>query len=164
MKKNSLLLIACLAGLSILYSSCHKELGSVKNEEVGNTPLPGQPTYCRIESIWENPGSIDQRYLLILYDQYENPTAITTPLPSTGHPFREFKYDQWHRLREYIGDYGNGFFEFWHFYGFDLNGRIGVDTVYTFGRLLDKPTDYFERVISQITYDNQGRIFHVSSI
>ena len=164
MKKNSLLLLACLAGCFILFSSCKKELDSVKNDEVGNTPLPGQPTYCRIESIWENPGSDDQRYMLILYDQYENPTAITTPFPTTGHPFRTFKYDQWHRLREYLSDYGNGFFEFWHFYGFDLNGRIGVDTMYKYGRLLEKPTDYFERVISQIQYDNQGRIIHVSNI
>ena len=164
MKKNSLLLLACIAGFFLLFSSCKKELGSVKNEEIGNTPLPGQPTYCRIESIWENPGSDDQRYILILYDQYENPTAITTPFPATGHPFRKFKYDEWHRLREYLGDYGNGFFDFWHFYGFDLNGRIGADTMYTFGKLLDKPTDYFERTISQIQYDNQGRIVHVSNI
>ena len=55
-------------------------------------------------------------------------------------------------------------FEFWHFYGFDLNGRIGVDTMYTSGKLLEKPTDYFERTISQIQYDNQGRIIHVSNI
>jgi len=163
MKKKLLFYLLSLSALSFFITGCKKELAS-PSDEVLSTPLPGQPTYCRIESIWEKPGSADQRYLLVLYDQYENPTAITTPLPSTGHPFREFKYDQWHRLREYVGDYGNGFFEFWHFYGFDLNGRIGVDTVYTFGKLLDKPTDYFERVISQITYDNQGRIIHVSSI
>ena len=164
MKKSSSFLLTCLAGALLLLSACQKHLDFSKDIEVANTPLPGQPTYCRIESIWENPGSDDQRYILILYDQYENPTAITTPFPSTGHPFREFKYDQWHRLREYLGNYGNGFFEFWHFYGFDLNGRIGVDTMYTSGKLLDKPTDYFERTISQIQYDNQGRIIHVSNI
>jgi hypothetical protein len=161
MKKNSFLFAICLF---TFLTGCRKEINIGEDEEIPNTPLPGQPTYCRIESIWENPGAADQRYFLVLYDQFENPTAITTPFPSTGHPFRQFKYDQWHRLREYLGDNGNGFFELWHFYGFDLNGRIGVDTMYTFGKLLDKPTDYFERIISQIQYDNQGRIIHVSKI
>ncbi len=164
MKKYFYFLFTSIAGALTLLPGCRKELDSFKSEEISATPLPGQPTYCRIESIWENAGSDDQRFFLILYDQYENPTAITTPFPSTGHPFRQFKYDQWHRLREYLGDNGNGFFEFWHFYGFDLNGRIGVDTMYTFGKLLDKPTDYFERTISQIQYDNQGRIIHISNV
>src|SRR5207248_4396010 len=78
--------------------------------------------------------------------------------PATGQPFREFKYDGWHRLRQYIGDYGNGNFEEWHFYGFDNNGRIGVDTNYVLGQLGPRPTNYFNRIISTLEYDSQGRI------
>ena len=163
MKKKLLNLLISSAGMLLLFSSCQKEMGSPKDDEISNTPLPGLTTYCRVESIWENPGASNQRFLLVAYDQFENPAFITTPLPSTGHPFRVFKYDNWHRLREYFGDYGNGFFEFWHFYGFDNNGRIGVDTMYTFGQLLDKPVGYFERRISWIEYDSQGRIVKISN-
>jgi len=161
MKKKSLL-YASFGALIFLFS-CQKDISGPASQEVMNTPLPGQTVYCRIESIWENPNQFDQRFILILYDQYENPTAITTPLPGTGHPYRVFKYDSWHRLRELIGDYGNGHFEFWHFYGFDLSGRIGVDTVYTFGQLLDKPVGYIEKRISNIEYDSQNRIVKVSN-
>ena len=163
MKNRLLFLLISTAGMALLFSSCRKEMGTPNGGEVLNTPLPGQTMYCRIESIWENPWTPDQRFLLVAYDQYENPAYITTPLPSTGHPFRVFKYDSWHRLRQYLGDYGNGFFEFWHFYGFDNNGRIGVDTTYTFGQLLDKPVGYFERRISWIEYDSQGRIVKISN-
>jgi YD repeat-containing protein len=130
--------------------------------EIGGTPLPGQSTYCRIESLWENAGAPNQRFILFLYDEFENPVAITTPVPTTGHPYRTFKYDQYHRLREYRGEYSNGNYEFWHFYGIDLNGRIGTDTMYTLGTIgATGPATYFERAISKITYDGQGRIIKV---
>ena len=162
MKKKIPRLLSSLAVMLVIFSSCQKELDVAKSDEVMGTPLPGQPTYCRIESLWERPGASDQRFILFLYDEFENPTAITTPVPSTGHPYRTFKYDTWHRLREYRGEYSNGNYEFWHFYGFDLNGRIGLDTNYTLGAMGPTgPLTYFERSISQITYDSQGRIIKV---
>jgi hypothetical protein len=163
MKKRSTLVLLGIASLAILFVACRKEINTPDGNEVGNTPLPTTGTYCRIESIWLNPGSSSQSYWLIAYDEFENPKFITTPLPATGQPFREFKYDGWHRLREYVGDYGNGMFEEWHFYGFDWNGRIGVDTNYVFGKLGEKPTNYFNRTISMIEYDSQGRIIRVTS-
>jgi|SRR4030095_2814679 len=162
MKKSFSFLTVCGVTL-ILLAACRKEINTPKEEEIPTTPPPGLTTYCRIESLWENPHSPGQRFFLVLYNDFENPTVVTAPLPSTGHPYRTFKYDTWHRLREYLGEYGNGFFEFWHFYGFDNNGRIGVDTNYVFGKLGEKPTDYFNRSISQIEYDNQGRIIKVTT-
>lgn len=163
MKKRILFLICMPIAVMSLFS-CRKQLDkpAVNMDEVAGTPLPGQTTYCRIESLWENPNAPGQRFILILYNEYENPTAITTPLPGTGHPYHTFKYDTWHRLREYRGEYSNGNYEFWHFYGFDLNGKIGVDTLYTLGAMgATRPATYFERAISQITYDAQGRIIKV---
>lgn len=161
-KRISFLFILPLA--LMFFANCRKqvETPAFKPEEIAGTPLPGQPTYCRIESLWENPGAANQRFILFLYDQYENPVAITTPLPVTGHPYHTFKYDNFHRLRQYRGEYPNGNYEFWHFYGLDLNGRIGVDTMYTLGAMGPTgPATYFERAISQITYDGQGRIIKV---
>ena len=163
MKRHFLLMLASLSGMLAIFSSCQKEMDVARSgDDILGTPLPTTGLYCRIESIWENPGESDQKFWLIGYDEFENPTFITTPVPATGQPFRTFKYDTWHRLREYRGEYSNGNYEFWHFYGFDLNGRIGVDTSYSLGAMgPDGPLTYFERSISQIEYDAQGRIIKV---
>ncbi|HEY0677488.1 MAG TPA: RHS repeat domain-containing protein [Chitinophagaceae bacterium] len=163
MKKRFSFLFTCLPVMLMILAGCQKQVDTpFKPEEIGGTPLPGQPTYCRIESIWENPGAPNQRFLLVLYDLFENPVAITTPVVTTGHPYRTFKYDTWHRLIQYRGEYANGNYEFWHFYGFDLNGRIGVDTNYVLGAMGPTgPLTYFERYISKYTYDAQGRIIKV---
>ena len=161
MIKQFLLAVFIISAATFL-SSCQKTLQYKNNEdEVRGTPLPGQENYCRIESIWENPGAYNQRFLLVLYDEYENPIAITTPEVNTGHPYITFKYDSWHRLREYRGEYSNGYFEFWHFYGYDLSGRIDVDTAYWFAHLSIDPRNYLDRIISKIEYDNQNRIIRV---
>jgi len=163
MKKRFLLPLASLFAFVLILTACRKETLIPNDQEILSTPLPDQPTYCRIESIWEHPNESDQRFFLVQYNEYENPVFVNIPLATTGHPFRTFKYDNWHRLREYRGEYGNGFFEFWHFYGFDNNGRISVDTTYTFGTVGEKPTGYFERCIAFYAYDNQGRIISVST-
>jgi YD repeat-containing protein len=163
MKKSISFLLVGIPVLLISLSSCRKQVETTfQPQEVAGTPNPISPTYCRIESLWENPGMPGQRYILIMYNQFENPIFISAPSPSTGHPFRTFKYDNLHRMREYRGEYANGNYEFWHFYGFDLNGRIGRDTMYTIGAMGPTgPATYFERAISQITYDAQGRIIKV---
>ncbi len=161
MKRSSSFLLISLGVLLAIISGCQKHLELSKNKELSSTPLPGQTINCRIESIWENPGAYNQRFLLMLYDEYENPIAITTPEVSTGHPYITFKYDAWHRLREYRGEYSNGYFEFWHFYGYDLSGRIGVDTAYWFAQLSIDFHNYSDRIISKIEYDNQNRIIRV---
>jgi hypothetical protein len=158
MKKHYTVVFVGFTSMMLLFSSCKKDIGAVNPDEELGTPLPTTGLYCRIESIWEHPGAADQKFWLIAYDEFENPKFITTPVPSTGSPFRIFKYDHWHRLREFVGDYGNGLFEEWHFYGYDLNGRIGFDTTYVFGQLLETPTNPVFTVLSRIEYDNQGRI------
>ena len=70
-----------IAGLAIIFSSCQKDLGTVKqNDEVMSTPLPGQVTYCRIESFWVKNGQFGQEFRIVGYDEYENPTFISTPM------------------------------------------------------------------------------------
>jgi hypothetical protein len=163
MKKVHIVLVHLATAICIL--SCHKDIDlSNTKSEVQGTPLPGQITYCRIESIWQKQlGTIDERYHLILYDEFENPVAITFPVVITGSPYLVFKYDQWHRLKEYLGIYSNGSgYEFRHLYGYDLHGRIGVDTMYVLGNLA---TGYFDhRQISEIQYDNQNRISKIHSV
>ncbi len=159
MKKNSLFLLGSLAAMLVIFSSCQKEFDSPKNaEDLTGTPLPSPTTYCRIESFWVNRFAFDERFKLVLYDEYENPVAITTPGAGTGHPYVTFKYDSWHRLRQYLGAYLGDSFEFLHLYGFDQHGRIGVDTGYVFGSPIEKPVHYLDRSISTIEYDNQNRI------
>jgi hypothetical protein len=160
MNKQLLHYIAVAYTSAILFCSCQKDLKN-ENADTGlrGTPLPGQQTYCRIESIWENPNEIDQRYILFLYDEYENPTVITTPHITTDGPYHTFKYDSWHRLREYKGDAGHNNFEFWHFYGYDNNGRINVDTNYTLGAIGPHgELSAVSRWIKQLEYDSQNRI------
>ena len=165
MNKQLLLYVTLVSVAAIFLFSCQKDLQDKRIDgELSGTPLPGQQTYCRIESIWENPDgpTRDQRYVLILYDEYENPTAITTPWIGSDRPYHTFKYDSWHRLREWKGDEGNSNFEMWHFYGYDNSGRINVDTSYTLGGI-DQHGQfyYFSRWINLIEYDNQNRISKV---
>ena len=158
------ILVSTVAATSFL-SSCKKDVQSPMDETIISTPLPTTGMYCRIESIWLNPGQMDQQFRLIAYNEFENPTYITNPMVVTGSPFRSFKYDSWHRLREYLEAYSNNTFETWHFYGFDQSGRIGVDTSYTFGSsLTGKPTNYYYRTISTLSYDAQNRIISSANV
>lgn len=168
MEKRKTVHLLCITALMIFFFSCQKHVEtpdtSATPDEILGTPPPIMPTYCRIESIWEHPGQSDQKFILVLYDEFENPIIVTQPNVGTGHPYRTFKYDQLHRLRQYRGEYANGNYEFWHFYGLDLNGRIGVDTQYVLGAMGPTgPLSYFERTIHQYTYDAQGRIIKVVS-
>src|SRR5215210_266641 len=98
MQSATSVLFACAAGTMILLSSCQKYFNLKEKDETKSTVLPTENSYCRVESIWENPGMNNQRIRLVLYDEYENPVAITTPLVTTGSTYRTFKYDHWHRL------------------------------------------------------------------
>jgi hypothetical protein len=157
MKQRYSLALFCIAPLLMIFCSCQKNL-ETKNEdrELRGTPLPGQQTYCRIESIWESPGvPLLEKFWLIAYDEFENPTFMNNP---NRRLFKIFRYDDWHRLREFLGDYGNGYYEYWHFYGYDGNGRIGVDTMYIFGEMGTRPTDPTRSRIAHYEYDNLGRV------
>ena len=159
MQSATSVLFACAAGTILLLCSCQKDLAIKQEQEIKSTALVNENNYCRIESVWENPGLSNERYRLILYDEYENPVAITTPVISSASSYRTFKYDQWHRLREFRSEFTRGIFEIWHFYGYDQSGLINVDTAYIFGDMNSgKPENYFERAIETIEYDNQNRI------
>ena len=161
--KTHLFALTIIAISAIPFSSCQKNLENKSGvDEISGTPLPGQPTYCRIESIRENPNRFDERYRLVLYDEYENPVAITTPVLGTGINYHQFRYDQWHRLKDYIAYLNGGQFQTWHIYGYDNSGRIGYDTLYWFGQLGEKPTNYWFREYQAFEYDNQNRIIRIN--
>ena len=160
--KGILTLLGCIICVFILLPSCQKSLDKTSHDEMTGTPLPGQGTYCRIESIREMHTTGEQRYRLVLYDEYENPIAITSPVLGTGNVYHEFKYDNWHRLKEHIGHMDHGQFQSWHIYGYDNSGRIGYDTTYWFGLLGEKPTDYWFREYATYEYDHQNRIIKVT--
>ena len=167
MKRRLSLFHIGLAGIVIIFSSCQKDLDTVKQQdEVMGTPLPGQVTYCRIESIWERPGAPDQIFRVLGYDEFENPRFISTPFVATGSPFYTFKYDNFHRMREHAEEHANGTYNRLHRYGINNDGRIGVDTTYALGgyNAMGQPDNYFSRTISTLTYDAQGRIIHSSNI
>jgi hypothetical protein len=152
-----------VSAAAILLCSCQKNLQDKNNDtELRATPLPGQQTYCRIESIWEKLQGTEDRFRLVLYDQYENPVAITTPVLGTGISYHQFRYDQWHRLKDYIAYIGGALFQTWHIYGYDNSGRIAYDTVYWFGSPGERPTDYWLREFQTIGYDDQNRINRVN--
>ena len=167
MKRRLSLFHIGLAGMIITFFSCQKNIDVAKDaDEVMGTPLPGQVTYCRIESIWERPGQPDQVFRVLGYDEFENPTFISSPFVVTGSPFYTFKYDMFHRLREHAEEFSNGTYMKLHRYGIDNNGRIGVDTTWVMGgyNAMGEPDNYLSRTISTLTYDAQGRIIHSSNL
>ena len=164
MKRRLSLFYIGMAGMAIIFSSCQKNLDAViKDDEVMSTPLPGQVTYCRIESFWEKNGQFGQQFRIVGYDEYENPTFISTPMVATGSPFRTFKYDTWHRLQEYQEGY-NGGYHTWHKFYYDNNGRIDADSTYTMGAYSEgHPHMYLMKSLSIFEYDNQNRITRVNT-
>jgi YD repeat-containing protein len=163
MKRQFLLSLLAMGVIIFCLSSCQKNLQDINNDgELGGTPLPGEQTYCRIESIWEKLQGSEDRFRLVLYDQYENPVAITTPLLTTGVSYHQFRYDQWHRLKDHIAYSSGAGFQRWDIYGYDNSGRIAFDTVYWFGSLGERPTDYWFREFQTIGYDAQNRINRVN--
>ena len=165
MKWRLSLLHIGIAGILIIFSSCQKNLDTVKQpDELMGTPLPGQVTYCRIESFWVKNGQFGQEFRIVGYDEYENPTFISVPMVTTGSPFRTFKYDTWHRLKEYREEYTAGGFFSWHKYFYDNNGRIGADSSYSMGAFSEGgPFVYLSKALTIFEYDNQNRIIKATT-
>jgi hypothetical protein len=160
MRKEFYLLVTTACTITTFFCSCTKNSLHAA-DEVKGTPLPGQDTYCRIESIWVKNGQFGQEFRTVGYDEYENPTFITNATVATGSPYRTFVYDQWHRLREYRESYSYGNYQAWHLYAYGQDGRIHVDTTLNLGNTRD---NYAIRSIANLEYDNQGRIIRESGV
>jgi hypothetical protein len=160
MKRRLPLFQIAVAWMAIIFSSCQKDLDAVKQpDEVMGTPLPGQATYCRIESFWVKNGQFGQEFRIVGYNEYENPTFISVPMVTTGSPFRTFQYDSWHRLKGYREEYTAGGFFSWHKYYYDNKGRIGADSSYSMGASTgDVPVSYLSKALTTFEYDLQNRI------
>ena len=157
--KQRIQLLLGIVSLVALFTSCQKEI--TKKDDVPSAILPGQGTNCNIESLSIEPNTAGVHNHLIAYDEYQNPKFISSSDP-TNIPVRTFKYDSWYRLREFRGEFPNGNFDSWHFYGYDNNGRLAIDTTYYSGKITgDRPTTYSKAIISQSFYDAQGRVAHV---
>jgi hypothetical protein len=159
MKKESIFILVAMAAGMVFISSCQKELKNL-NDDTLSTPLPSTTSYCRINSFLTSGssagGGADEWF--IQYDQFENPTSITTFHPIFGRANHTFKYDHWHRMIEWRQEVPNGLFQEWHFYGFDNNGRIANDSAFYMGQISDpRNTAVFANYYT-LEYDNQGRI------
>jgi hypothetical protein len=157
MKKQSIFVLVAVAAGMVFFSSCQKDLKNLK-DDTRSTPLPSTTTYCRIESLLTSGGfggaAAEWR---IQYDEFENPKSIVTFDPMFGRANQSFKYDQWHRMVEWRQEVPNGLFQEWHFYAFDLNGRIAKDSAFYMGQISDPRNAVFANYYT-LEYDSQGRI------
>jgi len=168
MKQKIFCYLLCSTALTFFLVACQKDLKPSKDNTILSTPLPTTGTYCRIERLDGTDGQDPAPYSLnFSYDLYENPVAVLPTHPiDFVRPTRYFLYDTWHRLKEYrvlaktifsasgpIQVYNE-----WHFYGFDLNGRIGVDTAYFDVVSTEDLNAHTYGGIKHLEYDAQGRI------
>lgn len=145
-----------------LFTSCKKEIDYIGQHYDDASP------YNISKITWVQPwGTPDT--LTFIYDKWGNPTSAMRPLPSTGEPTFEFRYDQKHRLTDYIGMYRPDAHaaEFWHRYIYNTQGLIVTDSVYIFTTVIDGrmiPDEHTSSLASQLTYDGYGRVIKESPV
>src|SRR5690349_9342547 len=101
-----------------------------------------------------------------IYNAFGNPKAINVTNVATGNPNYVFKYDHAQRLKEFIGVYSNGTFDTWHKYFYGADGRVSMDSTFTFGAYNGGayPSDYYYQYVNYYTYDAEGRIIKVMAV
>ncbi|MGB8193537.1 MAG: hypothetical protein WCF67_16520 [Chitinophagaceae bacterium] len=131
---------------------------------------------CKREALQQQSATVDCRITRIItkapwaenksgnftYNSFGDPVAFT-PDNLGGFVKYEFRYDQDHRLTDYIGYYSfgssNGVFEFWTKYIYDNKNRIIRDTTYHYGKYGAVPTSYTHvKEVTTYEYDKQDRI------
>ncbi|HVS96837.1 MAG TPA: hypothetical protein VHE54_10135 [Puia sp.] len=155
MKKINLPAITALAAIALvtLLSSCKKEIDYIGRHYNDLSP------YRITKFSYTQPfGGTDT--LTFSYDKWGNPTTVTRPVPRTGDPNFEFRYDRNHRLTDFIGIYsGATAGEFWHRYFYDQKGQITKDSLYVFPTIAGgQMTGFYYNRLIQLSYDHYGRI------
>lgn len=120
--------------------------------------------YCNVKKFTENTAPQPPRTALFTYNIHGNPVKITVNNAGSGNPNRIFKYDGFNRLKEYRGEYLNNNFEYWYRYAYDAMSRVVADTQYTLGVLGPEPTNFFDRRVTNYTYDAYNRIIQTSTV
>lgn len=154
-----LLAVTIIACLFVPLSGCEKVMEYLQQNPDADIK------YCNITKFIENSGPSGARTATFTYNAFGNPTSVTVTNVGTGNPNRVFKYDSYQRLVEYRGEYTNGNYEYWYRYAYTpASNRIISDTVYIFGPLGPEPTTFFDRRITNYTYDGGGRIIQTSTV
>lgn len=158
-KMKPLLAVTLIACLIAPLSGCEKVMEYLELNPDADIK------YCNITKFTENSGPSGARVANFTYNAFGNPTKVTVTNVGTGNPNRVFKYDSYQRLIEYRGEYTNGNYEYWYRYAYSpASNRIISDTVYIFGPLGPEPTTYFDRRVTNYTYDGGGRIIQTSTV
>ncbi len=131
MRQTFFLLCGCIGIATIfLLPSCVKPPRDFDPRDADNVY-----TGCRIKQI-STVGQYASFTRLFAYNGNNDPVSVYGPagpgLGSTGAPALTFTYDGKHRLIEYAGPYGNGYYEFLHRYTWQAD-KIVVDSEYNFG-------------------------------
>jgi hypothetical protein len=121
-------------------------------------------SYCNVKKFTENTAPQPPRTANFTYNFLGQPVKITVNNVGTGNPNRVFKYDGMHRLKEYRGEYLNNNYEYWYRYAYDGMNRVVADTQYTFGPIGPEPTTFFDRRVTQYSYDAYNRIIQTSTV
>ncbi|MCW3467736.1 hypothetical protein [Chitinophaga nivalis] len=111
---------------------------------------------------------------VITYNSLGNPTRVKRGYTGTGSPGYELRYNAQNRLTDIIWEYNGGesigsYFESWHRLSYDPQGRIVLDSTYSFGVIgahgpLPRP-DQTEVTLGNIfryTYDGSNRIIKMA--
>ena len=161
MIKFSTLAVVCL--IVIEFSGCKK--GDEKYLEQHPTADLKQ---CPIERIvYQSLLRMDT--LNLFYNSWGDPVSSTRTQTGEGHANLHFRYDQKHRLTDFIGLYegDSGPGEFWHKYFYDSprSDNITSDSLYTFINVTNGVmTTYHDAAMTFYTYDKEGRIIKDSTL
>lgn len=102
------------------------------------------------------------------YNAWGDPVRIDQSNPATGRPNYSFTYDNNHRLKTFIADYGPTTIEYYTRYFYDNNNFIVRDTTWYAGSDINNPASFYQSFVNEYSYDSKGRIskvnFHVVGI
>lgn len=133
MRKSLLLLFVCA-----LFLSCNKKFDDFRK-------IPGMDLrFCQIKK-WDDQHPTGLRHNVFSYNEYGNPTSVTSDLEGTGAGYHYFKYDENQRLIEHE----------WEFIGTYLYHYEGSDRRPTGNTIVDAYGREFEETF---THDEKGRI------
>lgn len=147
------LLVGVIALVSIL-SSCNKLLDYVNKGDGKGESVSSQ----RIKSI-KGWSPLDSATASFAYDEIGNLTRIWFDKATTGRSNSLLRYNHDRQVLDHITTYDGRFFENWHHFIYNSEGRVIQDTLYTLGTITDdRPTDHSTMLVSNYTYDAYGRV------
>lgn len=142
---------------------CLMFLFSCKKNDICLRCIPPAVTNTQIARYYGDVFSDSIRLMgTINYDKRGNPVSIIKESNSTGNADCFFHYDKKGRLSDYIEAYSNPtYFEIWHFYTYDNQDRVVVDSIFSLGEVINgRPANYYGQLIASLKYDLYDRIIN----